>query len=1123
MEHAAVVPEAPVRRKRGRPPKNASKAGVSKPSVSTVEKVDRSPTNEEQGSGDGSYDAFDDHAPKAKRKAAIRAAGWKEDQSLIDVIKHNGRVINHAVKKWIERYELDPKPATIEILMLLFEACGAKYKLEVASFEETNVDDVVVSLVELAKKGEIEDNFNSKQKELKNFKENLASFWDNLVIECQNGPLFDKFLFEKCMDYAIALSCTPPRVYRHVASLVGLQLVTSLINVAKMLSGQRETTQRQLNTEKKKNNDGPRLESLNKRLSQTHEKITTMEEMMRKLFKGLFMHRYRDVDPEIRMSCISSLGNWILLYPSLFLQDLYLKYLGWTLNDKSPGVRKASIIALQNLYEVDDNVPSLGLFTERFCSRMIELADDIDIAVAVSAIGLLKQLLRHQLLTDDELGPLYDLLIDEPPLIRRAIGELVYDHLIAQKIKSSHSGRKDGEEESSEVHLGRMLQILREFPDDPMLSTYVIDDVWDNMKAMKDWKCIISMLLDENPHIELTDVDATNLVRLLYASARKAVGDKIVPAADGRKQYYTKVQKETFENNRRKITTAMMKKYPQLLHKYIADKAKISSLVEIMGLLKLELFSLQRQDQNFKAILELIVDAFFKHGEKDTLRSCIRVITFCSTDSPADLQDYAQNKLKDLENDLIIKLKAAIKEVEMGGDEYSLLVNLKRLNEFQLTKFVPVDSLYGDMSSILKLLRDIDNEVKCFLLLNMYLHVAWSLTFIDVESPESSINELLSKRATLFEQLECFINELPNAPQEGRIGNLLSYRVCVILADLWCLFENSRFSSTKLHRLGYHPDISSVEKFWKLSQQLLSISDETEEEDSNEEYIEDTNRDVVMIAAAKLVIHRVTKDYLAAEIISHFVMHGASITNIIKNFITSLRKTAKDEMPSIFFEALKKTYQRQALGNESLASNTYSDCKDLSSRLSATFGGAARNKHKWEILKIIKDGISYAFSDAPKHLSFLEVAVLPFVTKLPISDLLEILKDVQKRSDKVNINEDPSGWRPYSVFVEYLQEKCAKNDLQDEKEGNLPKRRGRPRKAMNVEGKRLFDGHESSEEDSISGSEQDDQDEEEDEEAQQPLIHTFRASASKLRSMRVAQPDSSARQAGSGRTTGTDH
>lgn len=46
------------------------------------------------------------------------------------------------------------------------------------------------------------------------------------------------------------------------------------------------------------------------------------------------MHRYRDSDPNIRMSCIESLGAWILSYPSLFLQDLYLKYLGWTLNDK---------------------------------------------------------------------------------------------------------------------------------------------------------------------------------------------------------------------------------------------------------------------------------------------------------------------------------------------------------------------------------------------------------------------------------------------------------------------------------------------------------------------------------------------------------------------------------------------------------------------------------------------------------------------------------------------------------------------------------------------------------------------------------------------------------------------
>jgi len=49
------------------------------------------------------------------------------------------------------------------------------------------------------------------------------------------------------------------------------------------------------------------------------------------------------------------------------------------------------------------------------------------------------------------------------------------------------------------------------------------------------------MLLDENSSI--TDKSKTNLVRLLCASVKKAVGEKIVPAIDNRKQYHSKAQK----------------------------------------------------------------------------------------------------------------------------------------------------------------------------------------------------------------------------------------------------------------------------------------------------------------------------------------------------------------------------------------------------------------------------------------------------------------------------------------------------------------------------------------------------------------------------------------------------
>ncbi|KAM1758994.1 hypothetical protein ACFX11_008055 [Malus domestica] len=182
-----------------------------------------------------------------------------------------------------------------------------------------------------------------------------------------------------------------------------------------------EPTRRQLDAEKKKQIKGPRVESLNKRFPMTHYKITILEQMM------LHCYYYREIYPDIWISCIESLGPWILSYPSLALQGVYFMYLGLTLNDNSAGVRKASVHALKNLYEVDDNAPNLGRFTRRFSSQKIGLAGDFDISIAISAIGLVKQLLRHQLL---------------PPKIRHVIGALEYEHLIAQVFNSSQSGAK---------------------------------------------------------------------------------------------------------------------------------------------------------------------------------------------------------------------------------------------------------------------------------------------------------------------------------------------------------------------------------------------------------------------------------------------------------------------------------------------------------------------------------------------------------------------------------------------------------------------------------------------------------------------------------------------------------
>lgn len=152
--------------------------------------------------------------------------------------------------------------------------------------------------------------------------------------------------------------------------------------------------------------------------------------------------------------------------------------------------------------------------------------------------------------------------------------------------------------------------------------------------------------------------------------------------------------------------------------------------------------------------------------------------------------------------------------LQVGDDEYSLLVNLKRLYELQLKKNVSNDSLFEDMASILRDIRDLDSEacagssftllarsfgiliviisvpfqVVAFLLLNMYLHVAWFLESINGENPsEPSVTSLLSKRNTLFEQLEYFADAMSKVQKKGRSESMLSYRVSLSMTKHFCI------------------------------------------------------------------------------------------------------------------------------------------------------------------------------------------------------------------------------------------------------------------------------------------------------------------------------------------------
>ncbi|KAG0566423.1 hypothetical protein KC19_7G062600 [Ceratodon purpureus] len=1037
----------------------------------------------------------------AKTKRPSKNAAAKFDigtSSLIEIIKNKPKFVGEAALKWLERYEANPVDGLNELLLTMFEACGVTLDLDEESYMELDVDDVVKEMLSKAKQGLMEDYLGAK-KDGRMFKENLLSFWDTLVCESQEGALFDQQLMEKVMDYVIALSCTPPRIFRNVATLIGLQLVTSFVSVAKTLGQSRETAQRQLNAEKKKRKEGARIESLNKQLSEKHEKITMVEEMMRKIFTGLFMHRYRDVDSEIRQACISAMGSWIVSYPSLFLQDLYLKYIGWTLNDKNPEVRNSSIGALQALYEVDDHVPSLSLFSARFSNRMVEMADDVDLTVAVNSIGLLKQLLKHQLLNDDELGSLFDLLIDEAPQIRLAVGDLVYDHLIAQ----SSEGEDD---EDLTGQLERVLRILREFCADPILCDYVIDALWDKCSAMKDWKCMITMLLEDTTSKELNEEDTTILVRVLLASVKKAVGEKIVPSTEQRKSnFLPKAQKEAQENRKREMTLAMVKSHAKLLRKYLADNAKVSAIIEIGMYMQLELYSLKRQEQNFISVLQLIKDAFFKHGDENILKTCIKVLSFATNESQGDLQDSANQVIKETADDLLVKLRSAITQAGESEDDYSLTVNLRRLYQLQLAVNISDNHLFTDLQGILNDYSNLEDEVIRLVLSNMFLHLAWGLKSIDLDNPDDNlVKEVLTKRDKLMEQLQSILNSLLDSWQQDDARNILTCTMCAILSDLWSLFSQAKLEGTKLQALSYCPSKQLLEQFWKLCEYRLSAPDGSEEEIPEEpqavEYMNE--KDAVVSCAAKLIAHDlVPKDHLGPALLSHFILHGKIVEETVKQLLTQVKKYSKlEDLSHIYLDAMKRAYERHiedvAGSDEDVTrSESYVACKELGDRLAGTFFGFQRKEFRPSILGIVKGGIDFALNNAPKRVSFLEVGVLQFAQKLSAADIKDIVTNVEKQVEEMDVDADPSSWQPYFSFVEALREKIARAEP-IEKESGRPPRPGR--KKRDLKGKKLFENPEtSSDEESPPSESEDAAEEDDDEDDNTPLFHVRQSTRKK--------------------------
>jgi cohesin complex subunit SA-1/2 len=238
----------------------------------------------------------------------------------------------------------------------------------------------------------------------KKFKSSFSEFLERIVEQCQHSVLFDEYMLDTLIIWLVGFTDSQVRAFRHTCTLACMKLVTALVHVANSVSGELDNTQHQIDAEKKrqqaKKGAAGKMEKLLMKRAELQRHSAELGDTMRGIFSSVFVHRYRDVRPEIRALCLTELGVWMIDYRTHFLADSYLKYVGWCLYDKVGEVRLASVGVLEGLYRTEETAPHLELFTQRFKERLLSMRLDVEDSVCVKAIWL-----AGHLLSLDQLEP----------------------------------------------------------------------------------------------------------------------------------------------------------------------------------------------------------------------------------------------------------------------------------------------------------------------------------------------------------------------------------------------------------------------------------------------------------------------------------------------------------------------------------------------------------------------------------------------------------------------------------------------------------------------------------------------------------------------------------------------
>ncbi|XP_052214972.1 cohesin subunit SA-1-like isoform X2 [Dreissena polymorpha] len=973
----------------------------------------------------------------AGRGRVTRAAASTDDDgdgsSLFEIVKVGKASLQTVVDEWIENYKSDRDTSLLELIQFFIQCSGCKGKISPYMYSNMEHAEIIRKMTEEFDEDSGDYPLIMAGPAYKKFKPNYVEFVQVLVRQCQYSVIYDQYMMDNIISLLTGLTDSQVRAFRHTSTLAAMKLMTALVDVALNLSINLDNTQRQYESERQKTKNKQATDRLNLLMSKRQELEENQAEirnMLTYIFKGVFVHRYRDTQAEIRSICMKEIGVWMKKYPNMFLDDGYLKYVGWTLYDKIGDVRLCCLKALYPLYDTSDLCHKLEYFTNRFKDRIVEMTLDKEMEVAVQAVRLVISILNSfgdAVLSDKDCENVYELVYSSHRQVAQAAGEFLNAKLFKQDEESQGARTASGKKRSANTPLIR--DLVQFFIESELHEhgAYLVDSLWEINPMTKDWECMTDLLLEEPGRGEeaLDDRQEASLIEIMVCCVKQAATGESPVGRSAAKQKLTAKEKQSVQDDKTKLTEHFIATLPQLLLKYLMDPEKVTNLLQIPLHLDLEIYTSSRQEKSLEGLLRYLHEIVEKHTDQEVLESCSKCFeTLCDeTYAIAGRCDVARNTLID---SLGVKFKEAMQDFFAEGEQpdedevYALVAALKRLYSFSCCHDLSSWELWEDLFHIVRLASenvDLSDEIVSKAQMTLHMLLLWNMKKIDENGSQDQALVIKKFQADLMK----YCHQLLYHGQDK-----ISEDAYLTLCDSLIIYSKHSTEKEVLKQLVYEPDKSLQLQLTTFLLNKVFLEDDDDEGDENIKIEELHKRRNFLACYCKLIVYNIMNISMAAPMFKHYMKFYNDYGDIIKATLSKAREINKVSTAKTLIISLTQLFGEllgEANGVIDRSADAFQSIKELARRFSLSFG-LDQVKNREAVAAMHRDGILFSLantdpndlSKAPPNIAFLEV-LCEFTNKLMKMDKKTVLNYLDKQMAGIPpIQRNADEWNPLFTY-----------------------------------------------------------------------------------------------------------